>query len=285
MLLLFSNAYFSLICIICQRYMIEKTLYLQKKKGETPLACVERFRADNPDYEGLPMTYAGRLDPIATGELLVLVGDECKKKDEYLGLDKEYEATVLLGLQTDSYDILGIPELRGQTSNYARHPHAGGDLVSGDTTLDPCLRREDEVTLKLEKMVGKFTQSYPPYSSKTVNGKQLHEYARAGEIDTIELPTKEVEIYQIKDISVETISADELKSEITEAIDLVVGDFRQEEIKDAWREILNKKELSYTLVSFTVRVSSGTYIRSLADRIGGTLLRLKRTKIFEKQKP
>ena len=98
--------------------MINKNLYLQKKKGETPLACMERFRAENPEYFDIPMTYAGRLDPIATGDLLVLTGEECKKKDEYLGLDKEYEATVLLGFQTDSYDVLGIPSKIGLKENF-----------------------------------------------------------------------------------------------------------------------------------------------------------------------
>ena len=170
--------------------MIKKTLSLQKKKGETPLACMERFRAGNSEYEGLPMTYAGRLDPIATGELLVLVGDECKKKEEYLGFDKEYEATVLVGFQTDSYDVLGLSKI--------------GEV--------------EPLRLDIEKqllgMVGKFSQPYPPYSSKTVNGKQLHEHARAGEIDFIDIPTKEVEIYNIENVTFEEISKEDLLIEI-----------------------------------------------------------------------
>jgi len=53
------------------------------------------------------MTYAGRLDPLAEGLLLVLTGEECKNKEKYLGLDKEYEVDVLFGFATDTYDILG----------------------------------------------------------------------------------------------------------------------------------------------------------------------------------
>ncbi len=240
--------------------MLQNTLCLQKKKGETPLACLERFRSENPEYEGLPMTYAGRLDPIATGELLVLTGEECKKKDEYLGLDKEYEATVLFGFQTDSYDILGIPRLRGSTSQ------------SKDGEVEP-------LTSNILKNIGKFTQEYPPYSSKTVDGKQLHEHARAGEIEGLDIPTKEVEIYSIENVSFGEISNSELQKEILETVDLVVGDFRQEEIKNSWRSLL-KEDSQYMVASFRLKVSSGTYIRSLANRLGGTLLSLHRTKIF-----
>jgi tRNA pseudouridine55 synthase len=232
---------------------LKKTICLQKQKGETPLACILRFRADNPEYKDVPMTYAGRLDPIATGELLVLVGEECKRKEEYLGMDKEYTAAVLLGFQTDSYDILGLP-------------------VKVEVL-------KEEFSEKINSFLGKITQTYPPYSSKTVDGKQLHEYARAGEIDDIELPTKEVEIYSIQDIVMGEISSADLKKEISETIDLVKGDFRQGEIKNNWEEIL-EEGVGYQLVSFSIRVSSGTYIRSIANSLGGTLLRLHRTKIY-----
>ena len=53
------------------------------------------------------MTYAGRLDPMASGVLLVLAGEETKNKDKYLGLDKEYDFEILFGFATDTYDILG----------------------------------------------------------------------------------------------------------------------------------------------------------------------------------
>jgi tRNA pseudouridine(55) synthase len=234
---------------------LKKTLYLQKEKGETPLQCLGRFRSENKEYEGAPMTYAGRLDPIATGELLVLVGDECKKKDSYLGLDKEYEAAVFLGFQTDSYDILGVPQKAG----------------TGPSGIKEMLM----------SMVGKFSQKYPPYSSKTVNGKHLHQYAREGDIEEIDIPAKEVEIYEIENILEDFISGADALSEIVETINLVSGDFRQEEIKKAWSAAL-EKGTEYRVVSFTIKVSSGTYIRSIADNLGGALMRLHRTKVYNK---
>ena len=88
----------------------QAVLKLEKKPGETPLECIRRFQAENPEYEGEKMTYAGRLDPLATGVLLVLTGEECKQKEKYLGLDKEYELIILFGFGTDSMDLLGMVE-------------------------------------------------------------------------------------------------------------------------------------------------------------------------------
>ncbi len=59
-----------------------------KELGETPLECLERMRIKHNIGQNTPMTYAGRLDPMADGLLIVLVGEECKKKDTYLGLNK-----------------------------------------------------------------------------------------------------------------------------------------------------------------------------------------------------
>src|SRR5690606_23219787 len=82
-------------------------LQLYKREGETPLECIQRFRAENPSYAEVSMTYLGRLDPMAEGLLLVLAGDTRKKK-AYLELDKRYEFEVLWGFETDTYDMLGL---------------------------------------------------------------------------------------------------------------------------------------------------------------------------------
>ena len=64
--------------MICKK----SVLNLYKKVGETPLECIKRFQSDHPEYQGEKMTYAGRLDPLASGVLLVLVGKECKQKEK-----------------------------------------------------------------------------------------------------------------------------------------------------------------------------------------------------------
>ena len=82
---------------------------VEKSVGETPLQALEAFR-ERERLGGIPLTYAGRLDPMASGKLLILIGDECKKRDTYTGLDKRYRFEVLFGARTDTGDILGITE-------------------------------------------------------------------------------------------------------------------------------------------------------------------------------
>lgn len=224
---------------------------------------MERFRAANPEYLSIPMTYAGRLDPIAEGVLVVLAGEEVHKKVDYLGLDKEYVARLLLGFSSDTYDVLGI-----------------GDGGSGP--VPP--RSEIEKTLTLQ--IGTRDEPYPPYSSKTVRGKPLFLWAREGALDAVEIPTHQIKVYDavLEDLSL--VGSSELYSEIESTVVKVAGDFRQEEILKKWRSLLDENK-KYAVLTVRYRVSSGTYIRSLAHALGAThgmgavLLSLIRTRVGE----
>ena len=94
--------------------MIPRFETVEKREGETPLQALMRVRKVYPELKDLPLTYAGRLDPMATGLLLVLIGEECKRKDEYLALSKTYEFEVLFGASSDTGDILGIVNAGGR---------------------------------------------------------------------------------------------------------------------------------------------------------------------------
>lgn len=239
-----------------------------KNIGETPLQALERFRAEQGIDRNVPMTYAGRLDPMAEGKLLILIGDECKNKDRYLGLDKEYEVEIVFGLSTDTYDALGIV----------------GNIGAVDA------QNIEKVAGNISSYIGKFTQSYPRYSSKTVGGKQLHELARNNELPD-EMPTKEVEIYSIEILEKGMIETGELRQRIGRMISSVNGDFRQEQILARWRKVFDllKGSEVRSLPTLKVRVgcSSGTYMRSLAHRIGedtgcgAFAMSINRTKIVE----
>ena len=74
-----------------------------KNKGETPLRCLRRLCTDSQRT----YTYAGRLDPMAEGLLLILVDDECKRARSAHRLNKMYEFEFIVGLSTDTYDCLG----------------------------------------------------------------------------------------------------------------------------------------------------------------------------------
>jgi len=252
------------------QWMLDPMEIFHKNQGETPLEALLRFRGIHPELEKVPLTYAGRLDPMAEGELLVLIGDECKQKEKYLSLDKEYEIEVLLGLETDTNDALGLVS----------------KISDKELLAKTNLLRDFQPT----KYIGKFLQEYPAFSSKTVNGVQLHQLARQDELPE-EMPTKEVEIYEIEKMGEGVIGSTQLLAKILDSIDLVKGDFRQNGIKEKWKNVLQNPQLSeektlFPIISLMVRCSSGTYMRSLANRIGkdlgvgGIALSIRRTRIF-----
>jgi tRNA pseudouridine(55) synthase len=249
-------------------------LVLEKRIGETPLQCVERFRGAHPEYAGVKMTYAGRLDPVAEGVLVVLAGDRVHNKEQFLKLPKTYECTALVGVGTDTYDVLGVP------THSAR--------VSVPPPPDPLLIKEGEAEHVLRSFIGTFSQPYPPYSSKTVLGKQLHTHARQGTLADIPIPEQQVTVSDICILEVKQVPLRAVVTEIGSIIDKVSGDFRQVAIKDAWGCLLRENpEKTVDVLTFSITVSGGTYIRGIVDvwgkKIGknACILRLKRTRVGE----
>jgi tRNA pseudouridine55 synthase len=236
-----------------------------KEIGETPLDCLKRVREREGISMDIPMTYAGRLDPMAEGLMIILAGEECKEKDRYLGLSKVYEFEVLVGFETDTYDLLGLVN------------NIGTEIVSSD--------RFGEV---LNMFVGEYDQAYPAYSSKPVDGKPLFQHAREG--NKIEIPTHRVTIESLTVTGVRDVTASVLEKEITEKIAKVNGDFRQSEIIKEWERVLcGVNEQQFQLFSCLVSCESGTYVRQLVHDLGVKLgvpcvtYSIKRTKIGEYQ--
>lgn len=165
--------------------------------------------------------HTGTLDPLATGVLVVCVGQALKLVELLTDHDKEYIAKMKLGIETDTLDITGNIIKEENISKYSK----------------------EQVETVLKKFVGKIKQQVPKYAAIKVNGKKLYEYARNGE--DVELPVRDIEIYDIKLVS---------------------------DIKD--NEFYIK-----------CHVSKGTYIRSLVRDIGyelgtvATMMELERTKV------
>ena len=224
---------------------MEFARYFNKNLGETPLECLNRFKAENPEYAGLTATYAGRLDPAAEGEMLFLFGDLVHKKDEYLSHNKTYTAVFALGVSTDTGDLLGLPV----------------KLVKSVPDLD-----EEKSKKVLENIKHITSQKYPAYSSKPVDGKPLFVHAREG--NKVERPSRAIEIFSCDLVETRIISREDLLTRVKKVCDLVKGDFRQKEIVQAWQEIAEKQRLSerFLLVTISLGVSSGTYIRSLTEQ-------------------
>lgn len=215
------------------------------------MECLERFRSAYPEYEYVTLSYAGRLDPMAEGVLLVLEGEEeNRQREQYLRLPKEYQFTVLLGFETDTYDVLG------KISNYSYR------------SLDiPTMR--DSIVEYVRKLPGRFMQPYPPYSSRTVAGEPLFMLARSQSIDGVAVPEREVEIYQSELLSLEQVPASSLRQYIIKNISKIKGDFRQGEIFSIWSRMFETNpDTEYLTASIHIACGSGVYVRSIAHVLG-----------------
>lgn len=216
---------------------------IYKELGETSYQCIERLRKEK-DLGEERLSFAGRLDPMAEGWMLVLVGEENNRREEFLGLDKEYEVEFVVGIETDSFDLMGKVLSVGKS--------------------------RDDVKEVVEKYIGKQTQKFPPFSKKHVKGKAMFVWATEGRLDEIEIPEHQVEIYDIKNIKEKKISGREIVDTAKDRISKVVGDFRQEEILKIWEE-QDISDREFVLVSMTVSCGTGTYIRQLVQDIGKDL--------------
>ena len=115
--------------------------------------------------------HTGTLDPLAEGVLVVTIGKATKIAELLTAAYKEYQAGVLLGLETDTLDITG-------------------SIINSKIVPDD---------LPIEETLNSFKKTYlqevPIYSAVKVNGKKLYDYAR--ENKQVELPSKEVTIKEI----------------------------------------------------------------------------------------
>lgn len=234
---------------------MEKYLLEYKKPGETPLDCINRVKNKDKSYAHVPMTYAGRLDPMAEGLMIILAGDECQKKDQYNNMPKTYEVEVLFGFATDTYDLLGL----------VASPKEGFER-SSETTFSR------ELENKLQNFTGKINQKYPPYSSRTVEGRPLFQWAREGRLSEIEIPSHDVFVESIEIKKTKEITGKKLMKYITDSISQVKGDFRQEEILAKWHEVLDgDPDKEFQIVKLVISCSSGTYVRAIAHELGQSL--------------
>ena len=119
--------------------------------------------------------HTGTLDPNATGVLPILIGNATKASKYLIEHKKTYIATLKLGIKTDTGD-------------------SEGQAI--ETDLDFKSVNSEEIENVLKAFLGKQMQLPPLYSSIKINGKKLYEYAREGK--QIEIPPRQIEIYNIK---------------------------------------------------------------------------------------
>lgn len=151
------------------KYNVNGILLVNKPSGMTSRE-VDNFIARKFDTKRVGHT--GTLDPLASGVLIVLINNATRMVKDIVSGDKEYIATVRIGVKTDTLDITG-------------------------KVLD---KNEDFNIDGIENVLSSFEKTYlqtvPIYSAVKLNGKKLYEYARDGE--EVCLPKKEVTIRKIE---------------------------------------------------------------------------------------
>lgn len=196
--------------------MNDEITLIDKPAGWTSFDVVAKLRGKvraeyarqgiKPTKKQLRVGHAGTLDPFATGLLIILYGEECKKAGEFLKLDKVYEATLQLGATSTT----GDPE---------------GEITR---SADAKIPTRDEIDKVLTTFTGEITQTPPQYSAIKVGGVRAYKLAREGK--SVDIPSRQVTIHSL--------------------------------------ELL---DYSYPLLEVRTHVSSGTYIRTLAEDIGEVL--------------
>lgn len=132
-------------------------LLVDKPAGITSFRVVDRLKKR---FRIRKVGHGGSLDPMATGLLILLINRGTKLASGLLGGDKEYEATVLLGTETDSQDITG-------------------QVVRVDDNVE--FSRE-EIEAALDTFRGEIRQIPPMVSALKYRGERLYKIARRGEV-------------------------------------------------------------------------------------------------------
>lgn len=146
-------------------------LNLCKPTGPTSHDCVARVRRA---LQVKRVGHAGTLDPLASGVLVIGVGNGTRILEYLQSLPKVYRAGLVLGLETDTQDVTGTTVA---TAN------------AGSIT-------EEAVRAALEPFRGEILQVPPMYSALKSGGKKLYELARQGE--TVEREPRPVTLYEIE---------------------------------------------------------------------------------------
>lgn len=146
-------------------------ILIDKPKGISSFDVIRKLRKK---YGLRKMGHSGTLDPLATGLLIIGVGQGTKKLSRFIKLSKVYEADVLLGIKTETGDMEGKILEKKKT----------GNLNLG------------KIKKTLDSLKGKLILEVPKYSAVKISGQPLYRLSRKGKY--FAAPKKEMEIFWIK---------------------------------------------------------------------------------------
>jgi tRNA U55 pseudouridine synthase TruB len=219
-------------------------IQFDKRIGETMDEMIRRFRQEHFIDDKIKVAYAGRLDPLAFGKIILLTDKDIYNKEKYCGKDKTYTCMIVHSIQTDTYDIMG--------------------KIVSDKNWEPVYNNVENI---------EYEQQYPMYSSIYVIQDGMRKplwYYEKNNIKVENMPSKKVKLLRGEKISNDTvISSTDLLKIINNRIEQVKKDtYRQEEIIALWNNKLDVNK-EYTISKWKFTVSSGGYIRYLANQMNG----------------
>lgn len=154
-------------------------ILIDKPAGISSFGVVARVRRYLSQKAGkkIKVGHTGTLDPFATGLLILLSGKATKLSNQFLKLDKWYEATLCLG----KISTTGDPE---------------GVITEVNVDRQPSYSDIEKI---LPDFLGNIKQTVPIFSAVKINGKRAYQLARQGQ--KVEMPTREIEIYELEVLS------------------------------------------------------------------------------------
>lgn len=226
---------------------------IYKEIGESMGQVLRRARHELGFSQDEKMTFAGRLDELASGWCIVLWGDERFNKEQWLGLDKTYKVSFVLGLQSKSLDILN-------------------DKLFLDEVVFGKQFEIGNVQKVAQGMIGEWDVAFPNMSAYKVGGMPLWNHARNG-VQPYPQPYTQLHVLSVKDIALQMISLGNLKEHVIDLCNVVQSDFNQKQIIKRWNDLVTQfgKDAPLPVVTCTVHVGSGSYVRSFAEMIARRL--------------
>ena len=223
-------------------------LNINKPIGITSFDVIRQLKKRYPKNK---IGHAGTLDPLADGVLICLVGKTATaKQDTFMSQNKDYVYTVLFGIETDTYDILGkIIESK---------IYEPGDI-------------ENKVSDIIPNLQGSFEQDTPPFSAAKIDGKPLYRWYLDGKFDEIKdrAPKRNIKIDNHVVMDLEVLSKEDLSNRVFDLLNAVDGGFRQKEIIAGWQDFFSATpQQEFLVAKLKATVSKGAYVRGIAKFLG-----------------
>lgn len=215
-------------------------------------AAIRRFQKKN-----LKVGHAGTLDPLATGVLIVCIGNACKNAEKLQASAKEYVAGVCFGATTPSYDL----------------------EKDVDRTFPLDGVSQDSVRGVLPSFLGEQDQVAPLFSAKQVDGVRAYELARKLHRQGAALDEAAAELLRVNRINISGMEllgwcAGDAGAAVSEGADCgnaVCGNENGKASGASGRINVAELPQGCPVASIRVACSKGTYIRALARDLGERL--------------